>query len=177
MKNKAWLILCVISFAAALALALTNLVTEGPIAEQSALAATQSRLAAMPGADSFSALELKGDTMLQGLYAANKGGKPFGYVGQGTAIGYGGPIEVMLGVDEGGTIVGISVGGQDFAETAGLGSRTRDPEFTDQFIGLTSAPELGENIDAISGATISSTAVVEAARHIYNYAMGIDDDI
>ena len=62
-------------------------------------------------------------------------------------------IVVVMGVDNNGTVTGISVGGSDFAETANLGTRTREPEFTDRFPGLTSTPVMNENVDAISGVT------------------------
>ncbi len=173
MKNKAWLILFVISFVAALALALTNLVTEGPIKEQNLKASNASRLAAMPNADAFEEQALVEGAAIDSLYAAAKGGELVGYIGQATASGYGGKIEVVLGIDKSGKITGISVGGPEFAETAGLGSRTRDPEFTDQFLGLSASPSLGGNIDGISGATISSTAVADAAKKVYDYAAAL----
>lgn len=173
MKNKAWLILCVISFVAALALALTNLVTEGPINEQAVKAADESRLAAMPDAEAFEEQTLADGSTLDSLYAATKGGETVGYVGQATESGYGGPIAVVLGIDKSGAITSMSVGGTEFAETAGLGSRTREPEFTDQFIGLDASPELGRNVDALSGATISSTAVTSAAKQVYDYSAAL----
>ena len=170
MKNKyAWLILCVITVVAGLALSLTNMVTEGPIAEQKLKASNAARTAVFADADGFAELAPADGSKLDSVYAAQKGGQTVGYVLQATVSGYGGPIEVVLGVDNAGAITGISVGGSNFAETAGLGTRTREPEFTAQFVGLAAVPELGSNIDGISGATISSSAVVSAAKRCYAY--------
>ncbi len=170
MKNKyAWLILCLITVVAAFALSLTNMVTEGPIAEQKLKASNAARIAVFADAESFTQLTPAEGSKLDSVYSAERGGQTVGYVLQATVNGYGGPIEVVLGVDNGGKITGISVGGSAFAETAGLGTRTRDPEFTDQFIGLSAVPELGVNIDGISGATISSSAVTSAAKRSYQY--------
>ena len=144
MKNKyAWLILCLITVVAAFALSLTNMVTEGPIAEQKLKASNAARSAVFADADAFTEQPLAEGSKLDSVYAAERGGQTVGYVLQATATGYGGPIEVVLGVDNGGKITGISVGGSSFAETAGLGTRTREPAFTGQFIGLTAAPRAG----------------------------------
>ena len=170
MKNKyAWLILCVITVVAGLALSLTNMVTEGPIAQQKLKASNAARTAVFADADGFAELTPAQGSKLDSVYTAQKGGQTVGYVLQATVSGYGGPIEVVLGVDNAGVITGISVGGSSFAETAGLGTRTREPEFTTQFIGLAAVPELGDNIDGIGGVTISSGAVVSAAKRCYDY--------
>ena len=84
-----------------------------------------------------------------------------------TVKGYGGEIVVTVGVDGDSTITGINVGGENFSETAGLGALAKEPAFTDQFAGKTvplklvkgSAEKGDDTIDAISGATITSTAV------------------
>ena len=170
MKNKyAWLILCLITVVAAFALSLTNMVTEGPIAEQKLKASNAARAAVFANADAFTEQTLAEGGKLDSVYTAERGGQTVGYVLQATVSGYGGPIEVVLGVDNAGQVTGISVGGSAFAETAGLGTRTREPAFTGQFVGLTAVPELGVNVDAISGATISSTAVTSAAKRCYLY--------
>ena len=163
MKKPAWLVLCIITVVAGLALSATNLLTEGPIAEQQLLASNAARIAVFTNADAFEEIPVETDSKMDSVYAAKQKGETVGYVLQTTVTGYGGPIEIVMGIDNNGKITGISVGGSNFAETAGLGARTRTPEFTDQFIGLGEAPILKQNVDAISGATISSTAVAPAA--------------
>ena len=96
------------------------------------------------------------------------------YAAQKTTRGYGGEIEVTLGTDVYGNITGLSVGGKNFSETAGLGARSKDEAFTSQFAGKT-APltvvkgndERNEHtIDAITSATITSKSVTGAANEI-----------
>lgn len=70
--------------------------------------------------------------------------------------GYGGDMEVLVGFDSSKKIVKVALGAN--SETEGLGSKTGEAEYTDQYVGKTST----DGINAISGATVSSTAFVEA---------------
>lgn len=167
MKKQAWLILCIITVIAGVALGATDILTRDRIAEQEAIALNAARMSVMPTATDFAEEALPEGVALDSLYSAKNGDEIVGYVGQATVTGFGGPIVVVLGVDNDGTVTGISVGGSSFAETAGLGTRTKEPEFTDQFKGLASEPKLNENVDGISGATVSSSAVTGGASAIY----------
>lgn len=93
-----------------------------------------------------------------------QGTETAGYAVQQTVQGYGGPIEVITGVQPDGTIVGIRVGGSEFRETDGLGAKAKDADFIDQFKGKALPVTLGQDIDAISGATVTSQAVVDAVN-------------
>lgn len=81
-----------------------------------------------------------------------------------SVIGYGGPVLVRLTLDESGVITGLDVGGARFSETEGVGGRVREEAFVQPFIGKKPPLNLNEDIDAISGATISSQAVVDAVN-------------
>ncbi len=85
------------------------------------------------------------------------------------AEGFGGDIEVTFGVDENNTIVTVDIGGKYFAETEGLGSKVKEPAFTNQFIGKT-LPIAAEDVDCVTGATISSRAVIRAIEEINTQA-------
>ncbi|MCF8146445.1 MAG: RnfABCDGE type electron transport complex subunit G [Deltaproteobacteria bacterium] len=100
-------------------------------------------------------------------------GKPDAVAFETFGKGYGGTIGVIVGVDlENDQIIGIGV--TTHSETPGVGSRAKtDPAFADQFKGLSISEPLkvkadGGQIDALSGATISSRgvtgAVVEAGE-------------
>lgn len=169
MKKQAWLILCIITIIAGVALGCTDILTRDSIAEQEARALNAARLSVMAEAEEFVEEPLNEGATLDNIYRATKGGETLGYVGQATVSGFGGPIVVVLGVDNSGTVTGVSVGGSSFAETAGLGTRTKEPEFTDQFIGVSGKPAAGENVDTISGATVSSSAVINGAASVYDY--------
>ena len=167
MKKQAWLILFIITLIAGLALAATNMVTAGPIEEQRVKAILEARSAVFPAADSFEEVALDADSSFDSIVKAKSGSDLIGYVIQLTVSGYGGPIELILGVDTEGMITGLSVGGSKFAETAGLGTRVKLPAFTDQFVGLSETPTLNGNVDTISGATISSSAVINGVIKCY----------
>ena len=61
---------------------------------------------------------------------------------------------------DGNTITALTVETPD--ETPGLGQNCSEEDFTKQFIGKTLPVELGKDVDAVSGATITSTVVVDA---------------
>lgn len=101
--------------------------------------------------------------------ALDSSGTQAGYVVTATTSeGYGGDIQVMVGISVDGTVQGI-----DFLtinETVGFGLNAKEPEFKDQFVGrkvlafeYTKTGATGDSqIDAISGATITTSAVVDA---------------
>ncbi len=157
---KLGLKLFAIAAAAGLALGATNAITSGPIAVQAEAAATASRQSVLPEATSFEPAEA-GD-IDEAFLGLDESGSIVGCTGMLTVQGFGGPIEVTVGLSIDGTITGVTVGGSDFSETAGLGAKTRDAAFTGQFCGLAAPVSLskdGGEIDAVSSATISSTAV------------------
>ena len=82
---------------------------------------------------------------------------------KGSAQGFAGPVAVELTLDENGVITGIVIGDESFAETVGFGSNVQRDSYTSQFIGKT-LPLADGDIDAVTGATITSTAVLEAIK-------------
>jgi len=100
-------------------------------------------------------------------------GKPNAVAFETFGKGFGGVLGVIVGVDlENDKIIGVGV--TTHSETPGVGSRAKsDPQFAAQFKGLPIAEPFkvkadGGQIDALSGATISSRgvcgAVVEAGE-------------
>ncbi len=113
--------------------------------------------------------------------AKDASGETVGYVLKGHAAGYGGPVVVVVGVDKDLKVTGISFP-ETLPETAGLGQKATLPEFYEQFAGKTTKIAVkkgggaGENeIDAISGATITSTAVTNtvnaSTEFVENYVL------
>ena len=82
--------------------------------------------------------------------------------------GFGGDIVVRFAIDQSGTFQAMEM--VQHSETPGLGATANDPAFADQFKGLTAPVELGKNLDAISGATVTSTAIMNAANLASDYA-------
>lgn len=161
-KIPPFAILTVITLLAAMLLALTNTVTADPIALAATNAANAARKAVLVSADTFEALP--NDSTVDSLYRGLANGAPVGYAATVTVTGFGGPIEVTVGLNPEGEVVGLNVGGSAFAETAGLGTKAKEPAFTGQFIGKQTPVTLKKDVDAISGATITSSAVVKAVN-------------
>ena len=160
--------LVAICLVAALLLAVFNMITAGPIAANADRAAQETRSRLLQAAVTFEAVELDEGSAMDSCYEGfDANGESVGYVVETTVGGYAGEIVVTVGVDSENVITGISVGGDNFSETAGLGAKAKEASFTDQFIGETVPLSLAKGttglqdgvIDAISGATITSTAV------------------
>ncbi|MDO4568509.1 MAG: RnfABCDGE type electron transport complex subunit G [Clostridia bacterium] len=158
----AWIVLALIALVAGLLLGVTNELTKAPIEESNAAAAEQGRREVMPAADSFEQVEAPSG--LDSLYKAIAGGEVIGVVSSVTVAGYGGDVEIIVGMDNDGVVTGISVGGADFSETPGLGAKAKDAEFTAQFAGKGFPIALNADVDQITNATITSTAVVDGVN-------------
>ncbi|MGE4551876.1 MAG: RnfABCDGE type electron transport complex subunit G [Desulfovibrionaceae bacterium] len=101
------------------------------------------------------------------VFPALRGGKLAGVALERFGKGFGGDLGVMVGfsmTDD--TLTGIGI--TTMKETPGVGSRTTLPSFTAQFTGHKAAnlalTKNGGDVDAVSGATISSTAAVDAVN-------------
>ena len=105
-------------------------------------------------------VEQKGDVYYG--YAAED--ELIGYAGVSDAVGYAGPIQMLVGVNLAGEIIGIEV--IEHRETPSFFAMLQDEAFLEQFLGrdYTHTLRLGEDLDAVSGATISSEAVARAVR-------------
>jgi len=108
------------------------------------------------------------------LFVVEKDGKPYAAAVEQFGSGYGGNLGVMVGFRlDTGDLVGIGI--TSMSETPGVGTRVKAKSFTAQFIGLGMDDDFrikkdGGRIDALSGATVSSTAAanaVIAARDFY----------
>lgn len=142
-------VLTVICLVVSLLLGFTEQATT-PIIEAAAKAAAEAaRLEVLPGADSFSPVSLDG--MPEGVTEVYTAANGAGTVVIAEGKGYGGTMQVIVGLDGDGKIVGTKT--LSHGETQGLGSKTADSKFQSQF------PGKDENLDgvsAIAGATISS---------------------
>ena len=163
MKKKFpdWSILTAICLVAAILLVITNMATRGVIADNEAKASMANRIALLPGSETFEDME---DGVSVGKDAE---GNILGYAATGSAFGFGGDVESTVVVYADGTLAGVSVGGANFAETSGLGAKAKEPEFQNQFVGKSLPVDLKQNggeIDAITGATITSRAVIKGVN-------------
>ena len=108
------------------------------------------------------------------VYFIKNNNETIGYAFMAIGTGYGGDIEILVGLDENETTImdsenkikTISIISQ--TETPGLGTKITETDFLNQFEGIdVNEVELvrdGGEIDAITSATISSSAVVEIVK-------------
>ena len=117
--------------------------------------------AVLPDATTFEAVE----SATSGVQAAVKADT--GWVIQASAKGFGGQVPVIVGLDADGAIVGVSF--PENSETAGYGAQLYEEgnesaaALAASLVGKSGEVAIGD-VDAISGATISSKAVVEAVN-------------
>ena len=153
-------------------LGLVNSVTEGPIEEKNktkTAAAIQEVLPEMEGSptvveltDEMTAAASGAGATITEAYEAQAGGSVIGYALKIVSSGSQGNIEMRVGVDAEGAVTGVSI--VKNSETSGIGSKVMSNEngVLDQFIGKSAADgtlSVGKNVDAISGATVSSRGV------------------
>ena len=96
-----------------------------------------------------------------------------GYIVETVTSGYAGDITMLVAVDLQGTVVGAVV--RDMEETFGLGMEAlSDAEFLSQLVWSQGNLSIGENMDAITGATVTSRAVANAVNSASAFVTGAD---
>ncbi len=161
----AYVTLTIIAVIAAVVLAATNQLTKGPIAEHEMAALKETFGTVMP-AESYEQVELDAaytDDGVDSLYKAlDADGNLVGYCVKAAKTGYANSVAVTLGVNTDGTVAACVVGDTNFQETETLGGRWKKEENLEQFKSLSAVD--GGNIEALSGATVTSKAVLGATN-------------
>ncbi len=178
-------ILLAITVVAGLCLGFVYELTKEPIAQVEEQAKKEAWQAVFPDADlsDFVEDEVNEDAADEALTEMDVNGSidevctvgDTGYVITTTdKEGYGGDIQITVGITTDGTINGVSI--LSISETAGLGMRAQEPSFYTQYEGINTdhfyvAKDGGEGdpIDALSGATITSRAVTGAVNAAIGY--------
>jgi len=195
---KDTLILVVITLLCGILLGAVNMVTKAPIAEADQKATNEAYEKVMTGAqfsDSMTeavteAADKYANAEMLDCRAATKDGAAAGWVVKlnGTK-GYGGDVCIVVGFDTGAVITGFTVLSAD-NETPGLGANCTKENFTSQFAGKCAGEgkftlykasdakpaDMSAGVDAITSATITSTAVTDALnaanQFVHEYCMG-----
>ena len=163
------LIICVV---AAGLLGYVNQITAAPIAAQQELAKQESMTAVLPDAGSFGEeQEINEGNITTITPALDSEGNETGYAVAITTKGFSAGLQLMFGIDTEGVITGLSV--VDCSnETPGLGANAANEDFYGQFTGKSGEVAVtkdGGDIEALTGATITSRAVANAATEAINY--------
>ena len=161
------LTLFVICAVVAILLALVNQVTAPRIETINAEKATKALSAVLSDADQATKLDTFQDHtgIVQAVYVS-----PSGYAIEVTPTGFGGTIDMMVGVSKDGKVLGVSI--ISHSETPNLGAvaasgNSKGQAFREQFIGLSGALAVskdGGSVDAITSATITSRAVTSGVN-------------
>lgn len=123
----------------------------------------------LPGSTTFTEEPYTGEDA--NIVTAYKG--ETGYVVATQTYGYAGNITMLIGVSNDGYVTGLQV--RDMEETYGLGAEAlTDWEFLAQFLRTEGDAEVGSNIDAISGATVTSKAITRSVNSAVGFVTGAD---
>lgn len=157
-------VLTLICTCVALLLAVVNSITADKIAENAANQQQKAILAIFPeGNETKEYINEAGET----AYIVYLDGDPIGYCVNSAGSGFGGDVNVMVGMNLSGEVCGLKI--VSMSETPGIGTKVQADSFLSQFIGQSGAAEA----DIISGATFSSRAVIEAV----NKALDVEIDV
>ncbi|MDV4151146.1 RnfABCDGE type electron transport complex subunit G [Clostridium sp. AL.422] len=190
---KDTIILLIITLVAGFALAAVNRITTEPIAYARTEEKNKAYRAMFNDAETFeenedlikkcnSSKEFLVDkgfngTKIDEALIAKSNNEVIGYILNSTSPnGYGGNIQISLGLDKEGKIQGFEI--LSISETVGLGMKANDDEFKSQFAGKNvkeikytkSGAAAEDEINAISGATITTAAVTEAVNSALVFA-------
>lgn len=182
------LVLMVVCLVASFSLAMVNRATEPRIVHQKKMEKLSAIRAVLPPFDNDPIEDSKelvvgtdeeGTPVLKTFYLGKMEGQIAGVAFETEGEGFGGAISVIVGIDPGGEVRGVEV--LEHLETPGLGARIELPEFKDQFVdkslansklvdGSLAVTKDRGDIDALTGATISSRGVTQAvdrALHLF----------
>ena len=168
-----------ITLVASAGVGVVNMITVEPIAQSKQAATTAALTEVLPPFDETTSEELTIDEMPITVYTATKGGVVAGYAVQSMSkLGFGGAVRMMVGFDPDGRVVNINVLEQ--TETPGLGTkmcdegnpllrsdkgqRIEDKQLVD---GKLAVRKDGGDVDALTAATISSRAYVDAVNRAW----------
>ncbi|MBQ2720462.1 MAG: FMN-binding protein, partial [Clostridia bacterium] len=157
--------LMIIIAAVVLMLAVVNGLTKDRIAENAKKANDEARISLFAEADSFdpTSVELSEDLAkyVGEVYEATKDGNTIGYCVSVAYNGFGGKINMIVGISADGLITGVKV--VSHTETAGVGERIiSNGSILSQFVNA-SANSIS-SVSTITGATVTSKAIIEGVQ-------------
>lgn len=181
------MVLFVITLLASAGVGVVNMITEEPIAEARVKTTREALTQVLPDFDETEDEELTVESLPVTVHTASQGGRVVGYAIESmTKNGFNGVIRLMVGLAPDGQILNIRVLEQ--AETPGLGTKMADAgnPLETSFVGRNPAQmklgvkKDGGDVDALTAATISSRAYVDAVSRAYKAyceKAGIEADV
>lgn len=142
------------------------------IREENRAAELQSKLQTLlPGSETFTQEAYTGnDANIRAVYKGETG-----FVISTVTYGYAGDIAMLIGVSSQGKVTGLTV--REMSDTLGLGANAMtDWEFLVQFLNTDGSAQVGEDVDALTGATVTSKAVARSVASAVAFVTGADTD-
>lgn len=150
--------LLVITACIALILGVVNYATVNKIEENRLAEFMEAVDAIFPAFDNINQLNIVVESPVDTVYEVTNSTEHLGYCIKVLPKGFDGKIELIVGVDMTGTVLGVQI--VSHSETPGLGSRVADEEYLEGYTGLQGNIRLNYDIDAVAGATVTSKAVL-----------------
>lgn len=123
----------------------------------------------LPGSRNFVVEPYTGED--ENIVSVHKGEN--GFVIETVTRGYVDDIRMLIGVSNDGRVTGLVV--RDMDETFGLGAQAlTDTDFLAQFLNTSGEAAVGETVDALTGATVTSKAITRAVNSAVAYVTGAD---
>lgn len=168
-----------ITLVASAGVGVVNMITVAPIAAAEKAATTEALKQVLPAFDATTMQELTLDQMPIVVYTATKDNQTVGYAIQTmTKQGFSGVVRLMVGFTPDGEVINVNVLAQN--ETPGLGTKMADagnpllssvqgkkPEAMKLVEGKLAVKKDGGDVDALTAATISSRAYVDAINRAW----------
>ena len=169
-------VLLAICLIVAAALGYVNAVTADRIADAGEQKLQESLREIVPDADRFDEIFVRHgeEDAVSRAFEIIKDGVYAGLCVLVAPTGFAGPIDMIVGVGSDGAVLGVRV--VSMSETAGLGAKVNIPDWLSQFEGLSAPFNLVKtaaaegDIAAVSGATLSSRAIVQGVTAAVNFA-------
>lgn len=170
-------ILLIITMISGLLLGFANDLTKEAILENSKISKEDLNYI-MPSAERIqdTTIEINSDDSIKEIYEAMSGEQVIGYVMKVTSKGFHGAVDFVVGISNEDKVTGIKV--LSHSETPGLGAKIAEEKFTERFKDKPATdylevvkvtPNKDTEVEAISGATTSSKASVNAVNEAITF--------
>lgn len=169
-------ILFLIAGLAGILLGFVHDITKEPIAKAELATKQKAMIEILPKAEEFKTKEMELPEQILEVNEAYASGEIVGYTIKVAPKGYSGAVEIMVGLYTDGTTGGIKI--LSHTETPGLGANAVKPDFSDQFKNKATDASLSvikgtatndSEIEALTGATITSNAVVKGVNDALDF--------
>jgi len=159
--KTAFILLCICALSAALLGAINSITS--PIIEAANIERTEEMIKTIfPEYSSYQELEYKENGISSVKSIENSKGEIVGYIVEATISGFKDAINIMVGLEKNATVKSVKI--ISHSETPGLGSKITGEDYLQKYVGKSGVITFESGIDSLSGATLSSSSVLEGVN-------------